>query len=135
MNTTAVINIARQQLGMDEETMRALYARVTGERSLRAMSERQRLDVVDELKRKGFRVQKAGKALPASTKSYVRLIHALWRSCHRGGVIQDGSRKALRSFVKERTGTDDPDFLTYDQASPLIEALKQMERRCQSAKV
>lgn len=134
MNTIAIINIARQQLGMDEETMRALYVRVAGVSSLRVMTERQRLAVVEELKRKGFRVRKSGKTLPASTKPYIRLIHALWKSCHRGGVIQDGSRKALRSFVKERTGTDDPDFLTYDQASPLIEALKGMERRSQSAK-
>ncbi len=134
MNTTAIINIARTQLGIEETAYRALLVRVTGVNSLKAMNERQRIAVIEELKRQGFRVTKGGKTLPASSKPYIRLIHALWKSCHRGGVVQDGSRKALRSFVKERTGTDDPDFLTYDQASPLIEALKQMERRCQSAK-
>lgn len=134
MNTTAIINIARTQLGIEETAYRALLVRVTGVNSLKAMNERQRLAVVEELKRQGFKVQKSGKTLPASNKPYVRLIHALWKSCHRGGVIQDGSRKALRTFVKERTGTDDPDFLTYDEASPLIEALKKMERRSQSAR-
>ncbi len=81
-------------------------------------------------------MKKGGKALPASTKPYVRLVHALWKSCHRKGVIQDGSRSALRSFVRNdmvRRGFEDvdrdPDFLTFDQASPIIDALKAMEAR------
>lgn len=129
MNTTAVINIAKAQLGMDEDAYRALLVRVTGVGSLRSMSERQRIDVVEAMKKLGFRVQAGGKKLPPSTKPYIRLIHALWKSCHQRGVIEDGSRKALRSFVKERAGVDDPDFLNYAQASPLIEALKSMEMR------
>ncbi|QGA56509.1 regulatory protein GemA [Brucella sp. 2280] len=129
MNTYAVINIARIQLGMDEDTIRALYVRVTGINSLRAMSERQRLAVVDELKRLGFKMKKSGKSLPLSTKPYVRLVHALWRSCHRKGVINDGSRTALRTFVRGHSTVDDPDFLTFEEANPIIEALKAMEAR------
>lgn len=135
MNTFAVINIARGKLGMDEETMRALYARVTGQTSLRAMTERQRLAVVDELKRLGFRVKSGRKALPASFKPYIRLIHALWKSCHKLGVIDDGSRQALRTFCRGILfpGNDkiavDPDTLSHDQADPIIAALKAMEQR------
>lgn len=129
MNTIAVINVAKSQLGLEDEPYRALLVRVTGIASLRAMSERQRLAVVEELKRLGFRVTASGKKLPLSTKPYIRLIHALWKSCHRRGILQDGSRSALRTFVRERSGVDDPDFLTYAQASPLIEALKAMEAR------
>lgn len=135
MNSTAIINIARQQLGIDEDAYRALLLRVTGVASLRAMTERQKVAVVEELKRKGFKVTKAGKSLPASTKPYIRMIHALWRSCHRLGVIQDGSRPALRAFCRgvlfphDESVLVDPDTLAYDQASPIIEALKAMERR------
>ncbi|WP_435657927.1 phage protein GemA/Gp16 family protein [Brucella pituitosa] len=129
MNTIAVINIACQQLGLDDETKRALYARVTRETSLRAMSERQRLAVVDELKRLGFKMKTGGKKLPVATKAYIRLIHALWRSCHQKGIIRDGSRSALRTFVKGHSEIDDPDFLTYQQADPIIKALKAMEKR------
>lgn len=137
MNTTAIINIARQQLGLDEADYRAMLARVTGVASLRAMSERQRLAVVDELKRIGFRVTppRGGKAFPASNKPYIRLIHALWKSCHRRGAVQDGSREALRAFVRNfyfERGSNvatDPDLLDFAQASPIIEALKAMERR------
>lgn len=131
MNTVAVINIAKTQLGMDEDVYRGLLVRVTGVASLRAMSERQRLAVVEEMKRLGFRVRKGGKSLPPSTKPYIRLIHALWKSCHRNGVVNDGSRTALRAFVRNRTSppVDDPDFLTFEQATPIIDALKAMEAR------
>lgn len=130
MNATAIINIAKSQLELEEEVYRALLVRVTGLASLRAMTERQHLAVIKEMERLGFKkTAGAKKAQPASTKPYIRMVHALWKSCHRKGVIQDGSRKALRSFVKERAGVDDPDFMTFAQADPIISALKAMEAR------
>lgn len=136
MNTMAVINIARNQLGLDDDTYRDLLSRVTGKRSLREMSEGQRRAVVKEMQSCGFRMTPAkGRRRPAASKAYVRLVHALWRSCAGLGVIEDGSRPALRAFVShelERRGlkpVSDPDFLTYDQAGPIIETLKAMERR------
>lgn len=135
MNTVAIINIARQQLAMDEDTIRTLYIRVAGQHSLRAMSERQRIAVVEELKRMGFRVKSGGKTLPPSTKPYIRMIHALWKSCTKLGVIEDGSRPALRAFCRGILfpGDDkiavDPDTLDYGKASKVIDALKAMEKR------
>ena len=129
MNTMAVINIARQQLGMDEADYRALLLRVGKSDSLRTMTEGQRIAVVTEMKRLGFKVKASWKKLPLASKPYIRLVHALWKSCHRKGVIEDGSRQALRTFVKKRSGVDDPDFLTFDQANPIIDALKAMEAR------
>lgn len=142
MNTFAVINIACQQLGLDEDVKRALYVRVTGLNSLRLMSERQRLDVVDELKRRGFRVTlgatvqgKLEKRRPLANRPWSRLIHALWKSCARYGVIEDGSVKALNKFCSGRIAHYDPkiaidvDFLSKEQADPIITALKAMEKR------
>ncbi len=135
MNTTAIINIAKGQLGLEEDDYRALLQRVTGLSSIRAMSERQRIDVVEEMKRLGFRVQSGGKKLPPSVKPYIRLIHALWKNCHRLGVIENGSREALRAFCKRFVAHGingvvvDPDLLSYEQATPIIEALKKMEAR------
>lgn len=134
MNTLAIINIAKAQLGLEEDDYRALLQRVTGKASLRQMSERQRIDVLDELKRKGFKVRpsKGGNALPVSVTPYVRLIHALWSSCHRLGAVDHGSRDALRAFCNRFAPagvTYDPDLLSYAQATPIIEALKNMEAR------
>jgi phage gp16-like protein len=139
MNTIAIINIAKAQLGLHEDDYRALPVRVTGKASLRAMSERQKIDVVDELKRLGFRIKSGGKALPASHKPYVRLIHALWKSCLRAGAIENGSREALRTFCKRFVahGEDqiavDPDLLTHEQATPIIKALREMEARAKGS--
>lgn len=135
MNTVAIINIAKAELGLEEDDYRAILVRVTGLASLRAMTDRQKIAVLDELKRLGFRVKAGGKALPSSVKPYIRLIHALWKNCHRLGVVENGSREALRAFCKRFVahGHDavavDPDLLSYDQASPIIEALKKMEAR------
>lgn len=135
MNANAIINIAKAELGLEEDDYRALLVRVTGESSLRAMDERQKRTVLDELKRLGFRVKSKGRQLPQSVKPYIRMIHALWASCHRLGVIENGSREALRAFCKRFVahGDDgvavDPDLLSYAQASPIIEALKKMEAR------
>lgn len=135
MNTFAIINIAKSQLGLDESDYRALLIRVTGVGSLRQMTEKQRRDVVSEMKRLGFRIQSGGRALPPSVKPYIRKIHALWKSCHRLGVIENGSREALRAFCHRFVahGDDsvavDPDLLSFAQASPIIEALKKMEAR------
>lgn len=135
MNATAIINIAKAQLDLDEADYRDLLTRVTGLSSLRAMTERQKIAVLDEMKRLGFRVKSGGRRLPASVKPYVRLIHALWKSCHQLGVIDDASRPALRAFCKrfvahgEITVAVDPDMLDYAQATPIIEALKKMEQR------
>ncbi|WP_102226852.1 regulatory protein GemA [Acidimangrovimonas sediminis] len=134
MNATAIINIAKAELAIDDDDYRDLLERVTGQRSLRAMSERQKRDVLDELKRLGFRVKTSRPARTAS-KPYIRLIHALWKNCQRLGVIDNGSREALRAFcarfVDQGSGNVavDPDLLSYDQASPVIEALKKMEAR------
>lgn len=138
MNTLAIINIAKKDFGLDDETYRDVLHRVTGKRSLRDMTEVQRRAVVDDFKSKGFVVKRGGKSGAKSSgfsaKKYVRLIHALWSSCAKLGVLDDGSKKALRSFLSSETAKrgariDDPDFLTYDQASPIIEALKSMEKR------
>ena len=135
MNSTAIINIAKSQLDMAEDDYRAMLVRVTGQNSLRVMTERQKLTVLDELKRLGFRVKSGGRKLPASVKPYVRLIHALWKSCYKLGVIENADRAALRAFCKrfvafgDASVAVDPDMLDYAQATPIIEALKKMEQR------
>lgn len=60
MDTIAVIHVAKARLGLDDAAYRALLVRVTGKASSADMTERQRIAVVDELKRLGFRVQRRG---------------------------------------------------------------------------
>lgn len=135
MRTIPTIHVAKREFGLEEDDFRDVLERVTGKRSLRDMTEPERLAVVEDFKARGFKVKrdKRGKRT-YSSKAYVRMIHALWASCARLGVIENGGKAALRSFVANQTQAqgqrvDDPDFLTYAQASPIIETLKSMEKR------
>lgn len=131
MNTFAIINIAKKELGLDDDDYRALLKRVTGKASLRDMTGAEKLAVIDDMKAKGFKVRSGGSK--RSDRAYIRMIFALWASCHKSGVLEDGSRRALLTFINNHVAKDvnviNPDALTYDQASPVIEALKAMERR------
>ncbi|KQI69397.1 hypothetical protein AN189_02960 [Loktanella sp. 3ANDIMAR09] len=137
MKTIPILHVAKREFGLGDDDFRDVLERVTGKRSLRDMTEKQRLAVVDDFKARGFVVRrgKGSATKPGiSKKGYVRLIHALWASCARLGVVEDGSAKALRTFVagradKNGTAVADPEFLTYEQASPIIETLKSMEKR------
>jgi hypothetical protein len=133
----ALLHVARRELGFEEEDWRAMLTRVTGLSSLRAMDEAQRQAVLAELKRLGFRLRRTrgGRAAPVAAKPYQRQIHALWRSCHALGEIENGSREALRAFCKRFVAhgvtavSVDPDLLSWEQARPVIEALKRIEAR------
>lgn len=133
MNSFALINIAKKQLGFQEDDYRAMLKRVTGKDSLRAMDAAELRAVMAEMKIKGFRIHRGNgkwrEGKKYSSKPYVRLVHALWKSVHEKGIVADGSKTALRAFVSNRTSVSDPEFLTYDEAAPVIEALKAMEAR------
>ncbi len=137
MNATAIIHVAKKELGLEDDDYRAILARVTGVSSVKDMDERQKQAVLTEMKRLGFRIRttRGGRTVPVSVKPYIRLIHALWRSCHELGEVEHGTRDALRAFCKRFIAHDhaavavDPDLLSYDQAAPIIEALKAMEKR------
>lgn len=129
-NPLALINIAKTQLGMDDDDYRALLKLHTGKDSLRKMSHAERMKIVGVMESKGFKRQHKGNFKP-SNKAYVRQIFALWKSCKSLGVVDDGNKTALRSFVQNMTGISDPEFLTYQDANPVIEALKKMEKRGQ----
>lgn len=123
----AKIHIAKKELGLDDDAYRDVLERITGKRSSKGMNAKQHKAVLDEFKRLGWKPTKA--TIKKSDKPYVRLIHALWRSCHQKGAIENGSRQALRKFIEKQSGVSDPEFLTYHQANPIIEALKNMEQR------
>jgi Bacteriophage Mu, GemA protein len=72
-----------------------------------------------------------------SSKPYVRLIWALWNDLDkRGGVKYDDTRQGLvlfankfRSEDKQMTDPRELDWLTYNEATPIIEAIKKMIER------
>jgi len=57
------IKVAVKQLGLDEETYRALLVRVTGKASCADMSDGERGKVLDALKAQGFVLERNGKSV------------------------------------------------------------------------
>lgn len=123
----AQIHIARQQLGMEDDDYRALLQRVTGRRSAAELSEPQRRAVIQELKRRGFKSHGHGRK--PSSKPYIRLVFALWNELKREGIWREDDIRSLRAFTRKMAGVDDPEFMTYAEATKVIEALKKMKER------
>ncbi|AOT25357.1 MULTISPECIES: gp16 family protein [Brucella] len=138
MSATAMINIAKNQLGLDEDTYRGMLHRVTGKVSLREMSEADKLKVIDDLKQKGFdpavKSPSKGKRKRLEGK-FAAKLQALWIAGYNLGVVTNGSDEALIAFVKRQTKLDHVRFL-HDPADgyKAIESLKRWLNRAAGVK-
>lgn len=120
MTAIAAIHVAKKQLGLDDDTARDLYHRVTGKRSLRDMNEREQQRIVDELRRTGFKPAKKGLEGPFASK-----LQALWIAAWNLGIVRDRRDEAMLVFVKRQTNIDHTRFLFHpEDAAKVIEALK-----------
>lgn len=124
MNHYALINIAKRDLAMDEDTYRAVLLRAGGTPSLRAMSERQKIAVFDEMKRLGFKPGSKGIQKPLEGK-YAKKLQALWIAGWNLGIVRHKSDTALSEFVHGQTYVDAVRFVHYaDDATKTIEGIK-----------
>ncbi|MES0034724.1 regulatory protein GemA [Mesorhizobium sp. M0046] len=120
MSTLSAIHVANKQLGLDEDTARDLYQRVTGKRSLREMNEREQLRIVEEQRRQGFKPAEKGLQGPFAKK-----LQALWIAAWNLGIIRDRRDAAMLSFVKRQTGIEHTRFLLdAEDSAKAIDALK-----------
>ena len=142
----AAIHCAKRDLALDDSSYRALLQRVTGVRSSTDLCEDGLDQVLTEFRRLGWkptrREQASGKRpfRKASSEPPVRRLWVAAREVRDAGgfTLADTGEKdwrvAVRSWVKRQTGddgvgVDDPEFLTADQTSQLIEQLKQWQER------
>ena len=124
----AKIHIAKKEMGLDDAAYRLLLERVTGKSSSADMTEPESEAVLVEMRRLGWKPA-GGTRRPQSQKAYVRLMFALAKNIAAKGYWRLPYREALRRFVKEKTGIDNPEWLSFEEAGPVIEALKAIERR------
>lgn len=123
MKSHAAVYAARRQLGLDDDTARDVYEQVTGKRSLRAMTERERQAVVSALRAKGFRRAAPSATDPAS--KYRPILRALWIAGWNLGVVRDRSDRAMESWILQSAGVDHPKWIwKTDNAHKAIEGLK-----------
>lgn len=124
MTSLAAIHVARKQLGLDDDTARDLYARVTGKRSLREMNAAEHQRVVEELRRQGFTKASSGSRRHVEGP-YAKKLTALWIAMWHLGLVRDRSDDALVAFVLKRVNVDHTRWLTDAvEGRKVVEALK-----------
>lgn len=120
MSALAAIHVAKKQLGLDDATYRSVLLRVTGKSSAGQMNETERRNVVQELRRQGFKPLQKGLEGPFAAK-----LQALWIAAYNLGIVRDRSDTAILTFIKRQSGIDHVRFLqNANDARKVIEALK-----------
>jgi len=114
MSTLAAIHVGKKQLGLDEETYRAMLCRVTGKVSAKDMSEGERAAVVREMRRQGFKpsskgFQNSDKAgfkgsVKKQRSGLYRKLQALWIAGWNLGVVRDRTDAGLDGFIAAKCG-------------------------------
>lgn len=122
-----LIHVARQKVGMDEDTYRALLHDRFGLSSSTDMDWRQRKQLLDHFKTLGFKVvpsKKRPQSRPLADDLQSTKIRELWLTLHTNGKVRNPDESALAAFVKRQTKVDALQWLTTKQASAVIEELK-----------
>jgi phage gp16-like protein len=116
----AIIHVAKKELGLDDESYRALLEGAAGVRSAADIETyRQYAAVLDAFKRLGFQKSRRPKVEnPQLGKSY-----ALWCRLYELGAVQSKRYGSMLSYVHRMAG--DQDLYRRDQLSMVIESLKQ----------
>lgn len=141
-NLVTQIQIAKRQLGMDDDDYRAMLERVTGKRSSTGLPTADKRAVIAELKRKGFKPypRKGGSGggrrwRSASKHEFIRQIWKIWWLLGDAGVVEK-THAAANAFVsnpkfaaKWGEPVTDVDFLTVERANDVINALRDVARR------
>lgn len=120
-----LIHIAKGQLGLDDETYRAMLWAVARVKSSTALDFAGRKKVLDHLKGCGFEVKThkpAARKMADDPQS--KMMRALWLQLHEAGKVRNPSETALAAFVKRQTKVAALQWLTSKAASAVIEELK-----------
>lgn len=131
-----LIHVGKGQLKLEDEVYRKLLQSATGITSTTEMRVDQLEDVLERLKKLGFKVR-----VPKATGTQRRLAHgaqdrkirALWLSLHEAGAVRDPSETALNAWVKRETTVDALQWVDSEQAAQLIEKLKMWLKRVEHA--
>jgi phage gp16-like protein len=123
----AMIHIAKKELGLDDDTYRAVLwtcARVTSSKDLDFGG---RKAVLAHFKARGWKSKPAAKSntkIKLSLEDQHKMIRGLWLELFELGAVINSSEQSILRFVKNQTKIERMEWLSSKQASNLIEALK-----------
>ena len=128
----AAIHIAKKDLGLSDESYRAVIRRVTTGRTESSAScgDEERRELLKEFERLGWRPKRQGKkragSRPRSADPRAAKARALWIALYHLGEVENPSEDALGAFVERQTGVEAFQWLDPAQFNQVIEALKSM---------
>jgi phage gp16-like protein len=131
----AAIHTGAKALGWDVETYRDFLVQMTGKASAKDLTVDEIAIVLDAMRARGYKRPDGSTAPVARVTSdnpaaaQIAKIDELWASLAKTGALNDPSETALRSFGRRVTGIAAPAFMTVEQRSKVIEALKAWLRR------
>ena len=123
------VHVLKKDLALADDTYRDIIERVNGHRSAADCTDQQLVALVQELERLGTADKPRHDGRPVADAPMAKRARALWLNLWNLDELDDGSERALASFVKRQTGRDDMRFCNAQQLAMVIEALKDMCQR------
>lgn len=134
-----MIHVGCKQLGLDQDTRRDLQLVVTGKASMSDMTDAELKQVVEALKKRGFKTTGGGRSKgrkPLAPRGDLRFIHVLWKLLGDAGALKRPGRDGLNAFIRSRF-EDKWEFVPIDvdalsdpnQINAVVRALRNMCRQ------
>lgn len=124
----AIIHVAKKELGLDDESYRALLEGAAGVRSASQLaSDRQYKAVLDALKAAGFRFTPQRRP----HNGQLAKCYALWCRVYELGGVRSRRWESMMSYVHRMAGVQD--VYRRDQLSLVIESLKSWIERLEQS--
>lgn len=127
----AQIHLAKKQLGLDDDTYRAVLWTVGRVKSAKDLDWTGRKALLEHFRAKGWKPAPPRKA-KASTPMKAgqdAMVKALWLKLHEAGKVRDPSDAALGAWLKRNHWPERPEWLDYKQVNQAIEGLKKWLER------
>lgn len=143
-----LINVAKGQLGLDDDIYRTMLTSATGKDSLKAMTLPELEIALTAFKQKGFITKKStlnkhktpvkrrlSQPSGRSKSAIIDKIVAVWITMSHHMIIRDSSETALDAYVRRMTlrrhgeGVDSVRWLDQDMGYQVLESLKNWHKR------
>lgn len=122
-----LIHVGKTQLGMDDDTYRAMLRNVINVDSAKKASWVQLETVLEHMNSLGFKPKAKKRSQPRSTVT--QMLKAHWITMAKQGFLDDGSDEALRRWTMRMVRVESPQWLTDMHASRALKSLKQWHKR------
>lgn len=124
-----LIHVAKRELVLDDDSYRAILQRIGKKTSAANLTVPELEKVLEHMKRSGFKVRSKKGDRPQASDDQSKMIRGLWLELAGMEVVRNSSEAALGAFVKRMTKVDTLQWLSTEQASQVIEHLKEWRER------